>query len=489
MPKKLCIVVALMIFFAGAATAQGVTIQQDTLAKIAAITDPAARDKKVVRFIKGYLQLAPAGQVAAGKDTIRLLLVRYQLPDSSALIHFTQSIYFNRVKNLAAAEQQMLKALHLATQKDNLYLKYIFLSHLGFVQTDRGNFIGAIYSYRLAKKEAALLKDDYLEALLDVNISDLYYKSGFHAQSLNYLDQALQLLNHQGSESLKKLSTVIAYNKSENYFRMGNYDSLKVYHQRLVGMESTSYKIESYRGRTGYYLNLLKRNYPEAIRQISALKVNPKYVYSELENLHLADAYFSNGQLDSARKVVNELLAITEANHPETKFHLYELLARIAQKEGNTKEATLNFEKALQQSQENIQRITQVGSISTQIRMDESESSYNQKAEVFKRERLWLIFIVIVAALIIIAIALIYRAVKQKRHYEKLLFASKREELAFINSHEVRKHLTNILGIVDILKNSENKQEDYAQMETYLQQSADELDKAIKSISEKLNEE
>jgi len=99
-----------------------------------------------------------------------------------------------------------------------------------------------------------------------------------------------------------------------------------------------------------------------------------------------------------------------------------------------------------------------------------------------------LILTVLVAALSIVAIALIYRNVKQKRHYEKLLFAAKKEELAFINSHEVRKHLTNILGIIDILKHSDNELEEYYQVERYLLESAYRLDEAIKNISEKLNE-
>jgi sensor histidine kinase regulating citrate/malate metabolism len=69
-----------------------------------------------------------------------------------------------------------------------------------------------------------------------------------------------------------------------------------------------------------------------------------------------------------------------------------------------------------------------------------------------------------------------------------LLYEAKKEELAFINSHEVRKHLTNILGIIDILQHSENKLDDYKQIEEYLLQSAAKLDESIKSISEKLND-
>ena len=271
---------------------------------------------------------------------------------------------------------------------------------------------------------------------------------------------------------------------------MKNYDSLKVYHNKLLSPVNRSYKLLTYRQRTGYYLSLLKQDYFYAIKQIVALKNNKEYVANQLDNEHLADAYFLSGQLDSAKQVTETLIAnITGDDHHEIKYHLFELLAQIAEKSGDTTLAGDYYKRALKESQENILRITQVGNISSQMKIDETESSYIQRTEAYKRERLGLIFIVIIAALIIIATALIYRSVKQKRHYEKLLFAAKKEELAFINSHEVRKHLTNILGIMDILKHSDNKTEEYRQVEAYLYKSASLLDESIKNISEKLNDE
>ena len=286
------------------------------------------------------------------------------------------------------------------------------------------------------------------------------------------------------------LSSVIFYNKSENFFRMNKLDSLRAYHDILNKPENKNYKILTYRERTGYYITLLQHNYNVAIQQIKELKNNKDYAKSDLEDQHLADAYYMSGQLDSAKLLIEKLLSTdTQNNHPEIKFHLYETLAWIAGKQGDYKASSENFMLALKQSQENNVRLTQVGSISSQIKIEETESSYLQKAEVYKRERLWLLFIVLIAALSIIAIALFYRNVRQKRHYEKLLYEAKKAELAFINSHEVRKHLTNILGMIDILKHSENKVEEFKLIEEYLYRSASLLDDSIKNISEKLNDE
>jgi protein-tyrosine phosphatase len=142
---------------------------------------------------------------------------------------------------------------------------------------------------------------------------------------------------------------------------------------------------------------------------------------------------------------------------------------------------------ALLQSQENSTRLTQVGNISLLMKIDEIESSYIQKDAIYERERMWLVFVIIVASLTIAIIAMFYRSVKQKRHYEKLLFTAKKEELAFINSHDVRKHLTNILGIIDVIRHSDDKGKEYIQAEDHLFYSSEQLDKALKNISEKLD--
>lgn len=468
-------------------------INQDTLATIVKQKDYFVRQKKLIIFIKNYLQASQVNKLPAVQDTLNGFFIKYNLRNKEAYLNFMKSIALNKQHNLNSAQTYMVKAIQLATKENEPYLLFQFYSHLGFIQTDLGDFIDAVYNYRLAMKEVVKFKDKLTDnrpqASLNINISDLYYKSGFYSESLNYLDKAWALI-YNDDKNMSQLSSAIYYNKSENYFRMNNLDSLIRYHVKLNDPKNKNYKIFNYRQRTAYYITLLKGDYPMAIMQINNLIKSPGYIYSDLEEQHLADAYYVNGQLDSAKKKVDEQLAIASANnHPEIKYHLYELLAQIAQKNGNDKLAALNYMHAFKEAQQNNIRLTKVGNISSQIKIDEKETSYIQQTEIYERQRLWLIFIVIIAALIIMAIALIYRNVKQKRHYETLLYAAKREELAFINSHEVRKYLTNILGMVDIIQHSDNKLQDYLEIEPYLVESAAKLDEAIKNISEKLNDE
>jgi tetratricopeptide (TPR) repeat protein len=467
-------------------------INQDTLANILEQKDNFTRQKRLVVFIKNYIQASAEDRLLAVQDTFNQAFTKYSMVDRDAFSNFMASFALYKKHNLKDAEAYMNKAIQLAEKKNDAYLLFQFYTHLGFIQTDQGNFIGAIFNYRLAKKEVAKLKDklpdNRPQASLNINISDLYYKSGFYIQSLNYLDKALALIS-KDEKNMNLLSSVIYYNKSENYFRQNNIDSLKAYHAKLNDPRNKNYKIYNYRQRTAYYITLLKHDYPLAIKQIIAMEKSPKYIYNDLEEQRLADAYFMNGQLDSAKKKIDAQLTIAAANnHPEIKYHFYDVLAQIAQQKGDEKLAAYNFMLALKESQENNLRLAKVGDISSQIKIDEAENSYTQRTAVYEKERLWLIFMVVVAALIIVAIALIYRNVKQKRHYEQLLFATKKAELAFINSHEVRKHLTNILGIMDIIQHSDNNKEEYKQCEEYLLSSAKRLDEAIKNISEKINE-
>jgi hypothetical protein len=78
--------------------------------------------------------------------------------------------------------------------------------------------------------------------------------------------------------------------------------------------------------------------------------------------------------------------------------------------------------------------------------VDEMEGAYIRKEESYKRARLWLPFTAVSAVLIIGIGIMFYRNIRQKRHYEQLFFQFKKDELSFINSHEVRRHLSNIMG-------------------------------------------
>jgi tetratricopeptide (TPR) repeat protein len=287
----------------------------------------------------------------------------------------------------------------------------------------------------------------------------------------------------------QRLKNAIYFNKAENYFRMNKIDSLTKYNENLNEAKSGTDRLYTFRNRTNYYLDLLRHNFRAVIKHITVLQKDSLYQFDDFDKMNLADAYYYAGNPDSAKNIIEQLLADkTQNNHSEIKSHLYEILGKISEDKQDYKLAANNFKLALQQSENSVNKLTQVGNISSQIKVDEMEDAYLQKETGYQKEQLWLILIVILAVFIIIIVMLSYKSIKQKRRYESLLYKTKKQELSFLNSHDVRKHLTNILGIIHVLQHSENKKKEYLQVEDRLFYSAEKLDESIKNISNKLDE-
>lgn len=488
MLKRIVFIVLLCAGFALRGKGDTLSIDTNSFTTILQLKDQNEREKKLIRYIENYLQERHGESLLPAKTELDELLLKNNTENRKAFEYFTESIYQRRLTHMDDAEAAMVKAIEYAGKNGDHFLTYTFLSHLAFFQTDEGNAIEAVTNYALAKKEALMLKDPHLQLQLDVNLSDVYYKNSFYNQSLFYLNEA-ETLSKKYAQNDIRVNTTIYYNKAENFFRMNKPDSLKSYCDKLEAINDNFDKLYTYRKRTEYYLYLLQYDFKNAVKLIKGLQKDSLYSYNDQDQQNLADAYFNGGQPDSAKIIINELLAEPlEINNPEVKYHLYKVLGEIAEGKKDQQQAAFNYKMLVQQSDDVISRLTQVGNISSQIKIDEIEGSYLQKDESYKRQRLWLIFAVVVALLTIAIITLSYRSARQRRHYQKLLFTSQKEELAFINSHEVRKHLSNILGIIDVVRHSEDKAKEYHQVENHLFESAKKMDEAIKNISSKLDD-
>jgi len=486
MLNKCCISFLVFFFILNLPKAQSPG-NPDAIFTIVQVKDKIPREKLLVNYIKNYFVDCPANKLAGKKTRLDEIINKADLENKQAFDDFTESSYQEALLHPTESEQAMIAAIQSAGKNHDDYLLYAFMNFLAYKQTEKGDVIGAVSSYRMAKKEAIKLADVNLQLRTDVNISDVFYKNSFYSQSLFYLGQAQAISATYWPDDLR-IKNVIYYNKSENFFRMDMPDSLKVYNQKLKASKANTFKLYTYKNRTDYYLYLLHHDYSDAIKRMEAMQKDGGYKFDNQDLQNLADAYYNFGRPDSAKNIINRLLSSpSEANHPEIKYHLYDVLGKIAEEQGDYKAATANFKASLQQSEYNMNRLTQVDNISSLIKVDEVEGYYSQKNETYQKERIWLIIAVIFAIAIIVVITLLYRAIKLKRHFEKLLFAAKRQELSFINSHDVRKHLTNILGLMEVIKRSENKGKEYLQAEDHLFHSSCELDKAIKTISEKLD--
>lgn len=485
MLKRACLI--LLIFFACLRLSAAVNLAQNpSFTDILKIEDKSQQNRSLVRYILSFFRSKPLDSLTRGKKQINALLAQYDVDNKEALNYFVDFAWKQRLLNTDEAEDALINAIKLATRAQDHSLLFSFYNELGFLQTYRGNTSSAVYSFSMAKKQAVILDNPSFMVIVDVNISDIFYKNSLYKQSLSYLEQARRIIAER-SVTEERLKYTIYNNIAENYFRMNMLDSLKHYNALLHGLKEDSYKKYIYTNRTDYFMLLLQHNYKGAINKIIALKTDSLYFYDTSDEQNLADAYFNAGMLDSTKQVISRLLVNPkERNHPEVKYHLYEILGRIAEKQNDNKAAAFNYKMALAQSEAQINSLTQVDVVASQIKIDEAQGSFNKKEEGYKKERLGLIYVLIICMLTVAVIAMIFNVTRQKRYYEKLFFKSQKKELSFINSHEVRRHLSNILGLIDLIKHSEDKHKQYLEAEDLIVSSAKKLDGAIKTISEKL---
>jgi hypothetical protein len=480
---SLCVFIFLL---SGYASAQSSLIKSDSLLNILKKSDAEGRQRDLVLYLRYAFDDIPVKDLPNTQKEASGLLKTYHVNDREGLNNFIDVICKLRENNYTSAQNSLTKAIDEAGKNEDHYLLYACFTHLGFLQNDRGNEIDAISAYRAAKKEATLVNDPYMQTLIDINLSDIYYKNRMYGQAMFFLNEAQSLTNLHRIKT-ERTENTINYNKAEAYYQSRNIDSLRKYNE-LLNKAKSGVGLYTFQKRTDYYLDMLGSNYPAAIKTITTLQKDSAYQFDIIDERNLAEAYFGAGQLDSAKSIAERLINNPqEKNHYEVNLYYYKLLGDIEDKRGNNKEAAGYYKMALSHALEQLRRSITVSNVSSQIRIDQIENSYIVKAETFKRERLWLIFIISMAVLLIIIGSLFYYSIHKKKYYEKLLFEAKKNEIAFINSHEVRRHASNIMGIMQVINQGEDKYENFMEAEKYLLSELANLDNAIKNVSNKLN--
>lgn len=444
--------------------------------------------KRLVLSIRYYFTGRPVQSLDDAKHRLDSLLTALPPTNIEAVKSLVATMYLMENKSYIAAEKVLIRGISLASKADDQYLLYACFTQLAFIQTLQGKTTEAINSFRLARLEAIQLNDPYLQILIDINISDIYYQNKLHSQSLHFLDEAQRLLTDEHLNE-PNFAMMIRVNKAENYFQMGLVDSLAEYSRQLCAMRLKGNRLYTYQQRSLYTLQLLRGHYKQASLYLAGLKKDDRYHFDIADEKSRADAFYKAGQLDSARTIGRLLIADTlQRNHPEVTLSIYEMLARIAMAKQEKDLAIQRFDAALQMAKQQLVRLAEVDTIATRLKLDDLESGYILREEGFKRERLWLIFSVVTISLILIAGAILYRSIRQKRHFERLLFETQKNELSYLNSHHLRRHVANILGVVDTIEHSDNRYGAYVEAEPHLLRAAKDLDHSIREITAKLDD-
>ena len=458
----------------------------DSLTSILKLPDDDARDRQMIDFLYNrYLYSSLSDHtIYSLHDTVH----KYDQAQESEYENFASALINRRVFKFDEAERYLLKAISAAQKADHKFLLFTFYSNMGFVKTDKGEPLAALQSYQVAHKIGEDLNDPKLVATTDINMSDLYGKIQLYTQALHYLGHAQDFCRLNPTKAGVEMCTNIDINKAEIYFKLGNKDSLNYYAGRIDVADNHLYDIQRIRNRMHYYQYLLEKDYPKAIDIIKNVLLDRKYDRN-VDRWNLADSYYKLNKLDSAELIAGEIISDVELKSPQIRYQSYKLLSLISQQRGDFKSAAYQNGLALNELEGFLKSMVHVGDLSSQMRLEQLESSYLVKTSNYKKEQALLILAVILAVLLIIIVAMFYFNIRQKRRYENIIYLNKTRELAFLNSHEMRKHLANILGICNLLHTEKLEESELNQYHQYLSTSAQQLDESIMTMEKKLNED
>jgi hypothetical protein len=388
---------------------------------------------------------------------------------------------------LKKAEQKLLEAIEVAQRDQEKYLLFVFNINLAYVHTDQNNSLAAIHNYRQAKKIAEDLADGQLIISADIGISDLFTTIGLYQQALMYLNEAQQQVENT-INSKESSKPIIYLNKADVFFNLGQLDSLRYYQKLATQHGAGVYDLGRNLKRLEYYSLILQKKHRQAIVLIRQLIRTGNQYYKNTDRWNLAKSLYAANNLDSAVIEANEILS-DERDGPSTiKLNAYKLIAKVADDQNDEIKAIYYYKLALEESEQFIIKMRSVDLLSTELRQDGADAAYHAQNLLYHKERVILFSSIAVTTLIIFIIYLLYRNVKQKSTYQRMLHDTRSQELAFINSHQVRKPLANMLAICRLLIDNENTEEENIIYYQLLDQQVQEMDQKLKEVEMKLRE-
>ena len=428
-----------------------------------------------------YIIRADTVSVANNKEILLSAISKSNLPDKKAITYQIEGLYAKKFLKMEKAKDYAIRALNETSQKNTRFIS--LLQMLAFIETDLENHMRAMESYLIVKKLLESKHDTVRQVFNYCNIADLYIKCNLYKEAIDYLNKASKLA-HEHKEN--DIPSIIYENKAIAFFYLNKLDSLEYYRQKVTTQPKTADYDTLVIHRLNYKILLLKKD-PAAIDEIKMAINNPNdnQLYTLID---LAEAHLLFNQTEKAKEIIYKLLS--SDNYKKLGYirsRLYKLMGDVYSKEKQYQLSSLYYKKGTEQSALNAQRVMKTGSILNLLKYDTIKSKYAQAQEHLEVRKNYLIFSIASAVMIILAMFFLYRSLSIKKKYDELKFNKLNTEISFMNSHEVRRYLSNILGIIMVIKLSDNKHEAYSECEDALLDSAENLDVSIKSIAAKLN--
>lgn len=405
------------------------------------------------------------------------------LLNKKAIAFEIEATFAKRVMNFYKAKRYIRLALNEKTIPMNQMERLFIL--LAYTETDLENYLAAIESYSMA--EILFQKRGNIMMMIRnyISIADLYVKSGIYSEAINSLNKArLESVNHRGFA----LPVIYYENMGTAYFNLKNLDSLKYYSNQISLIKNKDSLATIPFKRLSYMQCLLEKN-PKAIEQIKSIINDPLDGDKLTTSLHLAQAYVEFNQFKNAKSQILKMLSTGDSKKSfYLSSKLYTLMAIVQEKEGDFKSSSEYYKRSQDQLLLNVQKQLKSENVLAAFKYYDIKSKYSIAEENLKTRKNYFILLTIVALMIIVTMFLLYRSVKIRKRLNELKFSQLNNELSDMNSHNVRRYLCNILGIVAAIKMSDDRHTTYLEFEDALLESAENLDVSIKDIAAKLND-
>jgi hypothetical protein len=439
-------------------------------------------DNNLFDLCKTYIINSRSDSVTANADIFVTVISKSNLDNKKSFIYEIRALEAKRLIKLYKAKYYILQALNTPpVHQDQLQ---VLLSLLAFIDTDLENYSEAMKTYHQLENLLIEIKNDQKLIFNFINVADLYNKGGLHREALLSLNKAYQLIDKQKSPD----ALILTYeNIALTYFYLNNLDSLELYSNKVttIGRRSNIGSIALHRLK--YMIFMLKRD-PLAIGEIMAIMKDPNDADKLTTSFQLAQAYLEFKQTKQAKAIILKMLNtgdLKDLVYRNSK--LYAFLGDIYEQERDFKSASLNYQKSLAKLSINAENQLKADNIKSSIEYFDINDKYIAAKNELSVRRSYLILFVIIAALIIFKLYFLYRNLRIKKELEKVMFNQFNYELSMMSSHEVRRHLANVLGLITVIRLSEDKYVEYVELENALFESVEKLDCAIKDIIEKLN--
>lgn len=434
---------------------------------------------RVYQLTIRHLINAPLDSVAHNKNLIITALSQNDLPNQKAMIYEVEAISSKRLLKLNDAKKFAQRGINEVGISENQLIR--LLSLLAYIETDLENYLAAIENYQVIEKLLQRTNEPRKLIVSYIGLGDLYNKSGLYKEALNTFTKAFNMAQQEKI----KVPMILYENMAIVYFNLKRSDSLQYYSDKILKAKVPLDDSIAFHRLT--YMKLILAKDSRAINEIKKVINDPKDGDPLLTTLNLAKAYIEFNQIENAKSFILETLAKGDLkNVTFLSSQLYKLLSDIYLKKGEFKVALLYYKKSVEQLTLNAEKQSKSDNILAVLKYYEIKTKYATIENDLVVRKNYLLLLTIIAVMIILTLFFLYRTVWIKKRFNRLQYDRLNNELSFINSHEVRKHLSNILGIIEVIKISDDKHKAYEELETALLHSAENLDISIKNISKKL---